>query len=367
MMRWLLAVALLVAPAASRSTTADDLSSRLHIDGDVSEYTADEWVLDASSLRPERPDDSRWGVNNDIRRIAVTWDRNWLYLAIDCSTYDSGVMAWLEYGAGGLGGLEAAGEFRRNIVLGSMRPNIFAWGESAAGVDVARVDAGAAFGRVAADKVMSAFASDATGAGAMELAISWDVVLASDGVVRLLAAITGLPVTGAGDAAPDASATLPASRSARAVLDNFLEIVVDADSDGVPDTGVSPVSATSVVPGAPAEVRLRPDLSVKPDLRSFAPDLGEEVRFVLWSSTATRVYATAAVYGIDGRRVRVLYEEEARSLVACTNPPASQDVWDGRDENGHVVPGGVYVLSVVWGESAGGHDGGSRVSVVVVR
>jgi len=367
MMRWLLAVALLVAPTASRSTTADDLSSRIHIDGDVSDYSADEWVLDSASLRPERPGDSRWGINNDIRRIAVTWDRKWLYLAIECSAYDSGVMAWLEYGAGGLGGMEAAGEFRRNVVLGNLRPNIFAWGDPAAGVDVARVDAGAAFGRVGSDNVMNAFATDATGAGAMELAISWDVVLASDGVVRLLAAITGSPATGAGDAAPDASATLPASRTARAALDNSMQVTVDADGDGLPDTGVSPVVVTSVEPGAATEVRSHPDVGIEPDVRSFAPDLGEEVRFALASDLAARVYATAAVYGIDGRRVRVLYSESERALLAGKNPPASQDTWDGRDDGGRVVPGGVYVLSVVWGESIGGHDGGSRTSVVVVR
>jgi len=367
MMRWLLAVALLVLPAASRSTTAADLSSRIHIDGDVSDYAANEWVLDSTSARPERADDSRWGINNDIRRIAVTWDANWLYIAVECNTYDTGVMAWLQYGAGGLGGLEAAGEFRRNIALGDLRPNVFAWGDGAGGVEVARVDAGAAFGRVADDQARTAFARDAAGAGAMELALSWELVLASDGVVQLLAAITGRPEAGAGDGAPDPSATLPATRTARAVLDNALELIVDADLDGSPDTGVSPQAVTTVVPGTTPVVRSFPDVSVRTDLRSFAPDLGEEVRFALDADADARVFASASVYGIDGRRVRVLYQDEVRDLVAGANPPASEDVWDGRDDSGRVVPGGVYVLNVMWGESIGGRDGGTRVSVVVVR
>jgi len=367
MKRWLLAVALLALPAASRSTTADDLSSRIHIDGDVSDYQADEWVLDAYTPWPEAADDSRWAVNNEIRRVAVTWDSTFLYIAVDCVTWDSGVMAWLQYGAGGLGEQEAAGLFRRNVDLAALRPNIFVWGEPRRDVEVARVDAETAFGGVAADQASTAFSADASGAGAMELALSWEVVRAAGGVVSLLTAIVGRRQSGAGDAAPDPSATLSATRTARGYLDNALEITVDADGDGVPDAGVSPVAASVVVPGATPQARTYPELAVDPGVRSFAPDLGEEVPFTVSADTGARVFVTAAVYSIDGRRVRVLYENDERTLGAGSNPSDPADVWDGRDDGGNVVPGGVYVLSVTWGETAGGFDGGARASVVVVR
>lgn len=367
MMRWLIAVALLALPAASRSTTADDLTSRIHIDGDVSDYQADEWVLDATTPWPEAPDDSRWAVNNEIRRVAVTWDSTFIYIAVDCVTWDSGVMVWLQYGAGGVGQLDAAGLFRRNIDLGELRPNILAWGEYAREVEVARVDAETAFGSVPREQAATAFAADASGAGAIELALSWEVVRASGGVVRLLTAISGRRQSGTGDGAPDPSATLPATRTAMGVLDNALEITVDADGDGAPDTGVSPVSASVVVPGNTPQPRGYPELGIDPVVRSFAPDLGETVSFSLSAGQDARVFVTGAVYSIDGRRVRALYESVERNLSAGANPAAPGDVWDGRDDAGNVVPGGVYVLSVTWGETVGGRDGGARASVVVVR
>jgi hypothetical protein len=367
MKRWLLAVALLALPAASRSTTADDLSSRIHIDGDVSEYMADEWVLDPGTAWPESPEDSRWAVNNEIRRVAVTWDSAFIYIAVDCVTWDSGVMAWLQYGAGGIGDLEAAGLFRRNIELGTLRPNILVWGEWRRDVEVARVDAETPFGSVAAAQATTAFAADASGAGAMELALSWEVVRASGGVVALLTAISGRRQAGTGDAAPDPSASLPEIRTARGYLDNVLEITVDADRDGAPDAGVSPVDASVVVPGTAPRVRQYPELDVVPGVRSFAPDLGENVPFSLSADEDTRVFVTAAVYSIDGRRVRELYQAQERTLSAGVNAGAPGDVWDGRDDAGNVVSGGVYVLSVTWAGSAGGQDGVARASVVVVR
>ena len=39
-----------------------------YIDGDVADFAADEWVLDASTSVVERSDDSRWGTTTMCRR-----------------------------------------------------------------------------------------------------------------------------------------------------------------------------------------------------------------------------------------------------------------------------------------------------------
>ena len=73
---------LLLFPLMSLSTTSPDLRTRIGIDGKPIEYESDEWILDATTGFPEREGDSRWGRDNDIRRIAVTWDLHNVYVPI---------------------------------------------------------------------------------------------------------------------------------------------------------------------------------------------------------------------------------------------------------------------------------------------
>ena len=140
MKRALLALALISTPTAATSTTAPDLSGRIVLDGATTEYATDEWVLDAGSPRAELPHDSRWGSDNDVHRIAITWDTTFVYIAVECVTYSSGLMTWIEYAAGGIRALDGLGELRRQISFSSFAPNYLVsamWGD----VTVARVSA----------------------------------------------------------------------------------------------------------------------------------------------------------------------------------------------------------------------------------
>jgi hypothetical protein len=55
-----------------------------------------------------------------------------------------------------------------------------------------------------------------------------------------------------------------------------------------------------------------------------------------------------AVYGIDGRKVRALMDDEKAA-------GRHRVVWDGRDEHGSVVPTGVYFARITAGEFSASH------------
>jgi len=367
MKRALLAVALTTLPTTAVSTTAPDLSARIVIDGAAVEYAADEWVLDGTSPRPERANDSRWGADNDVRRIAATWDSTRLYIAVDCATFDSGLMLWIEYRPGGVARLDGLFELRRQISFSDFAPNCIVDARPGE-VTVSMVSAGRALQRRSEDEVPRAFDRTPQG-GALELAIPWAEAFPPGGTVRLVAAITGGPGSGAGDGAPDPSVSLPPGRTDPVTLDQVLAVTVDADRDGAPDTGVAPRSVSAVEPGGIALPRSGADIEVLLTGKTLAPDLGETVEFALSnpSGDPVRVYATCSIYGIDGRLVRVLYEDDARTLNPGVNPIDVLDRWDGRDARGGIVPGGIYAINLVWGEERGAREGSFNASVAIVR
>ncbi|MDH3197443.1 MAG: hypothetical protein OEO21_04305 [Candidatus Krumholzibacteria bacterium] len=361
----LLALLVFLAPAASPATTDDDLSRRVAIDGRLDDYAPDEWILDATTAPAELPNDSRWGGDADVRRVAATWDNDRLYLAVDAAARDATVMLLVAYGAGGVRRLEAAGPLRRAITCEGFAPNLLVVAAPGGRVDVARVDAGGALQTLSEGEIPRAWKASPTGAVALEVAIPWTLAPPADGRVRVLAVITGDTGSGAGDAAPDPTALLPANPAARATLDRHAAVAADADADGSPDLGVSPRAATTVLPPGGSRARTGVSLGLRLERRAFAPDLGEEVHFEIDADADGRVYVTCTVYSVSGRPVRTLYEDDARDLPAPA--PSSLDVWNGRDRAGAIVPGGVYVVNVTWGEARGERSGSANASVAVVR
>ena len=80
-------VALFCHPGVVYGATAPDLRTRIIIDGNPTDFDDDEWVVDASTAFRESPGDSRWGLDNDVERIAVTWDNYNVYGIFDNLLY----------------------------------------------------------------------------------------------------------------------------------------------------------------------------------------------------------------------------------------------------------------------------------------
>lgn len=185
-----LVIALLLPPLAAHATTANSLSGRVVIDGVLDEYDPDEWVLDDSTTFPEIAVDSRWGSDNDISRIALTWDRTYLYIGVEARTFDSFLALFISNRAGGLTTLENAGEFRRAIQLPSP-VNLIALAEPGRIPDVARADDTHPFGLVDRGAVHVAINGVRTGPVGFEMAVPWSILSLAQ-PVKLVASITGM-------------------------------------------------------------------------------------------------------------------------------------------------------------------------------
>jgi hypothetical protein len=368
MSKYFLVVCLVALPAICSSATGPDLRSRIRIDGRVTEYTPDEWVLDASSDFAERPRDSRWGTDNDIHRIAVTWDEKFLYIAVEGAIHSSAIMAFLEHTSGGAADLVSAGALRRNVVFAHVSPNmIIKADKSSQDAEVAVVSIVEPLRYLDVDAYESRFFQPSPGNGALEIALPWSEVLPRTGLLRLLAIVTAGVGTGAGDAAPDPSAALEFSRESQAHLDNSISIPVDYDRDGVPDMGVRPRDAVHFGFEQQAPESAARDIHLQLQTKSFAPDDSQSLRFRITAEGGDTVdlYVTCEVYSVAGERVRVLFTDERRVFVPGVEP--TWDQWDGRNDRGEIVPGGLYIVHVSSGASSGVTTNVDRQSAAVIR
>jgi hypothetical protein len=369
MKRALFALLILTIPRACPGTTAPDLSPRIRIDGRAVEYTPDEWILDAATAFRETDGDSRWGANNDISRIAATWDENFLYIAIEGSFDSSALMAFLEHDAGGISDLVSIDEIRRNIIFSGIYPNIIMQASrSSLDATVAAVSILEPLLYLDPSEYDSEFFQPAGGPGALEIALPWSRVLPLAGYVKLLAAVTGGTGTGTGDAAPDPAQSLSGDRQAQAWLDNAITIPVDSNHDGEPDMGVSPRSAASFEFNQAEPATGYTDVGLSLEAASFAPDLSQVLRFQVGAPSCrepVEIYVSCEVFSVTGRRVRVLYQDEPRVFEPGTDP--QWDEWDGRDDSGEIVRGGVYVLLASGAASPGDVSSTAKQSVAVIR
>jgi hypothetical protein len=359
-----LVIAVLLPAPFARATTAPSLADRVVIDGVLDEYAADEWVADTSSHPPETDHDSSWGRDNDISRVALTWDHRFLYLGIEGRAFDSFFCWLISNRAGGLVSLEDTGAFRRAIDLPGHPINLVALAQPERVPDVARADDSHPFALVDRASLPAAVSGVRTGPVGFEMAVPWSALSLED-EVYLVAAVTGMVGTGAGDTAPDASARPAADRFARAVPDRLLMLRADDDSDGVPDDGVNPRNAVAMWGTSATRERSDPEVSLSASPRAFAPDRGEEtlIRLHVVSGEEDLFYFTFRVYSLEGDLVRRVQDDypflfgDGDMLLA----------WNGRDDAGAVVPGGAYVVVAEWGRTRGESAGRAKTAVVVVR
>jgi hypothetical protein len=228
-------------------------------------------------------------------------------------------------------------------------------------VEAVRLGGGAP-GRL--DGVRGRFLQDGVAGGALEVAIPWSEIGPALGTLSMAAVITGEVGSGAGDVAPDPYGAPDASRSEAVTVDRVLALEVDADGDGVGDPGVSPREVVAVASAGLPSRQGGSAVSVAVDVKSFVPDDGETVAVTIAGAGEGEgaYFVSARVYRRDGELVRVLLADERH------NPRARIDTaWDGTDRWGRIVPGGIYIVSVTWGNAPGERTGVRNVAVGVVR
>ncbi len=378
----LLSVALLLHTGAVYGATAPDLRSRIIIDGSPVDFEDDEWVLDSATAFRERPGDSRWGRDNEVEAIAVTWDNYNIYVAVPAVTMTSTLMLFLDVSCGGVENLATQEYFRRNIEFGGMSPNLLLRvSRTSPEPVVGYVDCVSPFNLIEDGKYQSMYVQDGVNGGALEVAIPWDQLgdyeRAPEGVrvppgqpvLGVLAVITGGESTGAGDAAPDPSIVLENDSTRVAITDNHVRIPLDSDSDGILDMGISPrVEATYAVSADAQDTTVRQVFSLRIQLEKklLSPSDGVPATFpvVLDTDDYTEpVYVTAKVFSSAGYAVRNLIDDQP---VDFSQGEFGIE-WDFKDDRGDTVGGGVYIIAVSGGAGSGSIKNTARASFAVIR
>ncbi|MFQ5599295.1 MAG: hypothetical protein ACE5G2_01935 [Candidatus Krumholzibacteriia bacterium] len=344
----------------------------------------------------ESVSDSQWGFFNDVNQIKVTWDARFLYVAVDGITWDNNMMLYFDItrvngGASdrgtGIPSLLNVNAWRRNISFANgFEPDFFlaTWDRNET-PQIWRYQNPRNVNQVPTSLFSTAatFSQNAEGR-AMEAAIPWSLVLQSDSTLvsaaygdtvpiipagfdtlRLIACVTAGPDgTGSPDGAPDNFSGFQVDGFAPATLDNFVILpldILDANGaevpDGVPDMRGAGQTFDISIAERVTFLERPPILGVAFSLDDVeitqgvvSPEEGHELRFSvqiepkLDDAAGRSVTVTAEIYDLRGQRIQVLYENERVSVLEAEDFRGNR--WDGRDQLGRMVAGGMYVLRV---------------------
>jgi hypothetical protein len=391
----LLALGPLAGPGPAGATTAPSLAGRIFIDGFPTEYEPDEALFGIApgNVDEESDFDSAWGPDNDLNQIHVTWDRDSIYVSAEGVIWNNNMIVLFDVVPDrGLSSMRGISAWSRNFRFSDdFRPDLFiaTWDGNTSprlilhqgGANVTDNQVGLLF------RAAATFSTSQRGR-AMEFAIPWNTFFLGTeglGVTRTFVPslndtvnvftpganfkvagviTTGQDHLGGPDSAPDNTRGHVNDSSQEVLIDNYAQVALDelddtglgaGGPDGVADWGVSPDSQVTFKFQPPViPVRLEVvDLSF--DRPAFAPDRGEVTRLRfgvdpppdpndLLSGSRT-LNVSANVYDAYGRFVRNLFLNQTRTAAAPVD--STTDLWDGRDEQGALVPGGAYVIRVV--------------------
>lgn len=421
---WALVVgSMFVSAAGAGAQSAADLSWRLRIDGRSDDFTAVEAVFRNADVCPsilppdscmsdeERDGDSVASHLQDVQQIRVTWDAVHLYVAADARVSGAALVLWLDYRPGGLAETNSLPHWRRAVRFGAgLRPDAFlAVRDAAATPDLFLVDGEEALTRVDPERYRARATFDAGAAGrSLEAAIPWEILFpgapalpnpeagapafpmfvlpeaSSRMGLRLAAAVVDANEGfGALDLAPDNAAGLPIDPRQAVDVDRFASVAWDENAAGTPhfvDFGAAVQTQESArFSGVAADA---PPLRVG-NLQTFAAgrasrlvlaDAGLDLAFTFEVETPApdRVFVSASIFSMRGERVVDLYRDVPRTPVPQAPPfgvfgRTAQDRWDGRDAAGAPVPGGIYLLRLSAGTSAGTPAAQEQRAISVVR
>jgi len=347
------------------ATTESNLS-RIIIDGYCDEFTTDENILSNSSEYPlESSTDSYWGEYNDVKQIKVTWDKSYLYLAVEACSWNNNVLLFIDiYDDYGIEDMSKLNAWPRSFKFYNWNPDFFIGTWDTNNIpQFWKVQEG---GSMTVDKdfdfsdTIETSATFDTGNvnGAMEIKIPWDILyfdqehsLSFFPSIKLLAVITsGEDHSSGPDCAPDNLGGMANNSGQIVILDNYAEILIDENGDG-PDMNIDPQKRTTFLKTPPFEAI---PLSIKNvnfiSGKTFAPLLNEEIYFELETNRNSEF--TVEIFDINGTFIN--YAENTESL---------HWKWNGKNKNDHFVPFGIYILSFIANSSEISH----KEAVVVIK
>jgi hypothetical protein len=367
----LLIAALLTLGTAAHALTARNLSTRMRIDGYTDDFKAgdeDVFGYNTSGVFQEPRDDSKWGYNEEILQIRVTWDAQYLYFAVEGVCWDNNMILFLDTLPGrGMSDMSNLNSWRRNFQFDQtartpgdeFAPDVFGatWDRNTSPRLISHVEANKVLDEQVGPNFRAAASFDQGNTGrAMEFALPWrnvfdalgggpgtrDTIVSIGGVtdtvrrmplgvhnIKICAVLTGGgDGTGGPDSAPDNLSGHTNDGNAQVLIDNYAILDLDRNDDigspspdgigdGVPDWGVSPITRVTFRYDPPLKSVRFSLTDLKADRPAFAPDKGESTNFRfkltpplnpdIALDRARTVSMTANVYDVTGHWVRNLF------------------------------------------------------------
>ena len=336
--------------------TSADLSSRIIIDGYSNDFSFDEEVVNEIH---ESSSDSYWGEYNDVKGIKVTWDNTFLYLAVDACSWDNNVMLFIDvYDHYGIEDMSEVNAWQRSFKFYNINPDYFVgtW-DTNDSPQFWKVQEGGAL-QLEWIQNIETFSTFNTGSinRSMEMKIPWtDLQVNQEPIrsIKLLSLITsGDDFSGSPDCAPDNLGGMSNNSSQMVVLDNYVNILIDADSNGEPDLGILPQERTTFYKTPPfSPLPLLVENVLFENGKVFSPSSGEKVYFELETNRGSEF--DVKIFDLNGEFVD-FSDDEIQTLSWS---------WDGRNQRGEIVPFGVYILYFI----ANSGEISQKETVVVVH
>lgn len=332
------------------SQTAANLASRIAIDGFSNEFTSYESIIvDSLGNSLESSSDSRWGEFNDLRQIKATWDENNLYVAVDGCSWGNNVILFLDiYDDYGIQKMNDLNTWKRSFHFYNQNPDFFlATWDTNSNPQFWIMEEGSNLTANESGSIQKAASFDTGNLDrSMEAAIPWNVLYYGSRTmenypsIRLVALITGGGDNTSGpDAIPDNLGGMAEDSGQLLVIDNYVEITIDADGDGLPDMGVFPNSweRISYFKQPPFKATA---LSIKKITFLNGKVLNpfdDGVPFTFEIEVNRDSQFLADIYDIHGKHIK--------NLVNVHGEPY-QWKWDGKEKNGKIVPFGFYIVRI---------------------
>lgn len=336
------------------SKSADDKSGQIIIDGVTSDFDieGDQILLspDLTGMYYESDNDSKWGSENDISRIKLSWDRKYLYIGVDGICNGNNIILYIDTGQNkGVSDVSLLSDWRRKFSFDGMKPDFFLTGsdrnenptfweinnENSVSEKTAEIVSKASF--------------QGSIKGSMEAKIGWNILYAmgdynvsTNSVLKIVGVVTGGDDSSGPDSAPDNSDGMELVWSEPVELDNFLIVPVDNDGDGFPDIGINIRERTTVainVTGLKYQPLKIENITVENS--SFSPNndgVNDEVIITYHLSKDAKV--TVKFFGLDGKSVYVFQNEAPLTAGVQTIN------WNGYDSSGVKQPSGLYIVYI---------------------
>ena len=333
--------------ALSFAITEQDLSGRIIIDGYSSDFSADENVLkDTLGNLLESPTDSYWGENNDVKQLKATWDEDFMYIAVDACSWDNNVMLMIDiYDDYGIEDMSEMNAWQRSFKFYNWNPDFFygTW-DTNNDPQFWKVNEGMLHEVVQVNGLEDAATFDTGNQDrSMEVKVPWDSLYYNNyrnmqdfPSVKLVTYITsGGDYTSGPDAAPDNLGGMANDSGQLVIIDNYVEILVDEDGDGLPDIGIEPNKRTTFLQRPPFKsLPLIITNVIFETGKTFATSNNESIIFVLETNRQSQF--NCEIYDLNGK-----YMDDA-DLIG-----EQKWEWNGKNKSGNYVPFGIYILRFI--------------------